>query len=82
MRIINDVGKQGARLEGVKNGRSFEAEIRSLLERTYCPLHDERTARSLAMSQREFIENLIKTANGAGLEVPEEEAETIEYPEL
>ena len=82
IRNIDDVVKQGARLEGVRNGRSMEAEIRALLERTYRPAHDERTSRILAMSPSEFVAHLIATANGAGLELTDEEAETIAYPDL
>ncbi len=69
IRNVNGAVKQGARLEGVKNGRSMEAEILALLERTYCAAHDERTARILAMSSAEFIDHLIVTANGVGFEV-------------
>ncbi len=82
IRNIDDAIKQGARLEGVKNGRSMEAEIRALLERTYRPARDERTARILAMSPKEFIAHMVATANGVGLEIPEREAEEIEFPEL
>ena len=75
IRNIDDAVKQGARLEGVRNGRSMEAEIRALLERTYRPAHDERTARILAMSPAEFIDHLINTANGVGLDIPEDAAD-------
>lgn len=82
IRNIDEAIKQGARLEGVKNGRSMEAEIRALLERTYRPARDERTARILAMSPREFIEHMVRVADGATLEIPERQAEEIEFPEL
>lgn len=82
IRNVDETIKQGARLEGVKNGRSMEAEIRALLERTYQPARDERTARILAMSPAEFIAHMIATADGAELEVPEREAEEIEFPDL
>lgn len=84
IRNIDDAIKMGARLEGVKNGRSMEAEIRALLERTYRPACDERTARILAMSPKEFIAHLIATANGADLDqfIPSRESEDVEYPDL
>lgn len=71
IRNVDDAIKQGARLAGVRNGRSMEAEVLALLERTYRPPQDERTLRILAMSPAEFIAHLVATANGAELELPE-----------
>lgn len=71
IRNIDEAIKRGARLEGVKNGRSMEAEIRALLERTYRPAKDDRIERIRAMSGAEFVDHLIRTANGATLELPE-----------
>ena len=84
IRNIDDAIKQGARLEGVKNGRSMEAEIRALLERTYRPARDQRTARILAMSPKEFIDHLVATADGADIEqfIPARESEDFAFPDL
>lgn len=71
IRNINDAVKESARLAAARNGRSLEAELRALLERTYAKTLDERTARLRAMSGAEFVDHLIRTANGATLELPE-----------
>lgn len=71
IRNIDEATKHGARLEGVRNGRSMEAEIRALLERTYRPAQDDRAARIRAMSGAEFVAHLVSVANGATLEAPE-----------
>ena len=71
IRNIGEEVKRGARLVAAANGRSLEAELRNLLERTYAPAIDERAARIRAMSSTEFIEHLIQTANGATLEIPD-----------
>jgi plasmid stability protein len=71
IRNIDDAAHQFARLEAAKNGRSLEAELRALIERTYAPPGDERAARIRAMTGREFVNHLIKTANGADLKIPE-----------
>ena len=70
IRNIDDAIHQNARLEAAKNGRSLEAELRALLERTYAPPCDAHTARIRAMNGREFIEHLVATANGADLPLP------------
>jgi plasmid stability protein len=70
IRNIDDVIHQNARLEAARNGRSLEAELRALLERTYAHRDDERAARIRAMSGKEFIDHLIATAGGADLELP------------
>jgi antitoxin FitA len=84
IRNINEEIKKGARLAAAANGRSVEAELRALLEKTYAPAIDERTAKIRAMSSKEFIQHLIKTANGADIEqyIPPRESEDFEFPEL
>ncbi len=82
IRNIADDIKNAARLAAAKNGRSMEAELRSLLERTYAPQKPDRAARIRAMSGRELVDHLIKVANGAELELPTRDAEAIEFPEL
>ena len=76
IRNIDDAIHQNARLEAAKNGRSLEAELRALLERTYAPPDDAHAARIRAMSGRQFIEHLIATANGADLQLPERTVES------
>lgn len=71
IRNIDQVIHQNARLEAAKNGRSLEAELRALLERTYAPTNDAHAARIRAMSGREFVNHLIAAANGADLQLPE-----------
>lgn len=66
IRNVGEEIKHGARLAGVRNGRSMEAEIRGLLERTYGPVRDDRAARIRAMSSKEFVAHLVAVANGAG----------------
>jgi plasmid stability protein len=53
-------------LEAAKNGRSLEAELRALLERTYAPAKAGRAARIRAMTSKEFVRHMVKVANGAG----------------
>jgi antitoxin FitA len=71
IRNIDDAVKANARLAAARNGRSLEAEVRALLERTYRPPEDDRAARIRAMTGSEFVQHLIKVANGATLEVPD-----------
>ena len=59
IRNIDDTIKQSARLAAAKNGRSLEAELRSLLERTYAPASNDRAAKIRAMSGKEFVSHLI-----------------------
>ena len=75
IRNVDDAIKQAARLSAAKNGRSLEAELRSLLARTYAPVEDEHAARIRAMSGKEFIDHLIAVANGAGEGVFDDEPE-------
>lgn len=81
IRSIDDRVKSAVRLEAARNGRSMEAELRALLERTYLPSND-RAAWLRAMSPKEAIEHLIKMADGVELDTPEREAEDFEFPEL
>ena len=71
IRNIDDAAHHNARKTAAANGRSLEAELRALIERTYTPPADEHAVRIRAMSGREFIDHLIATANGAELELPE-----------
>lgn len=82
IRNIDDLVKHNARLAAAANGRSLEAELRALLVKTYLPAQDDRAARIRAMSGPEFVQHLIRTANGADLQIPPREAEDVEYPEL
>ncbi len=72
IRNLSDGVKESARVVAARNGRSLEAEIRALLEQTYAPL-SERAAWLRAMSGPEFVDHLIRTANGATLEIPKRE---------
>lgn len=71
IRNLDDRVKRNARLAAARNGRSLEAELRALLERAYDDSPGERAARIKAMSSAEFVDHLIRTANGATLELPE-----------
>ncbi|HEX8302318.1 FitA-like ribbon-helix-helix domain-containing protein [Sphingomonas sp.] len=83
IRNIPEEIKQAARLAGVRNGRSMEAELRALLERTYASATEDRGAWLRAMSGAEFVDHLIKVANGAELEIPELAiGKDIEFPDL
>lgn len=82
IRNIDDEVKRGARIVAAANGRSLEAELRDLLQRTYGKAGDDHAARIRAMSPREFIDYMIRTADGAELVSPERKAEAIDWPEL
>lgn len=82
IRNLDDAVKHNARLAAAANGRSLEAELRALLERTYTGERDDRAARIRAMSGREFVAHLAKVANGAELIIPERKAEDMEWPDL
>jgi antitoxin FitA len=81
IRNIDDAIKRNARLAAAENGRSLEAELRALLEKTYAA-RDDRAARLRAMSGKEAIAHLIKIAGGVGLDIPERETEDMEFPDL
>ena len=72
IRNIDDAIKQSARLRAAANGRSLEAELRALLIKTYGDEDDERARRIRAMTGREFVDHLVRTANGATLEIPDD----------
>ena len=65
VRNVDNAVKANARLAAARNGRSLEAEVRALLERTYRPVEDDRAARIRTMTGHEFVQHLIKVANGA-----------------
>jgi plasmid stability protein len=71
IRKLDDVAKLNARQVAASKGRSLEAELRDLIERTYGQNAGERVARIRAMSDAAFVDHLIQTANGATLEMPE-----------
>jgi plasmid stability protein len=71
IRNLQDGVKEAARLAAAKNGRSLEAEIRALLERTYAPANGDRAARIRAMSGDDWVSELIAIAGGADLQLPE-----------
>ena len=81
IRNVSDEIKQAARLAAVKNGRSMEAELRALIERTYAP-EEDRGAWLRAMSGPEFVEHLAKVSNGVMLDIPPREADDIAFPDL
>lgn len=82
IRNVDDEIKRGARLAAARHGRSMEAEIRALLERTYRSPEDERAERIRAMSGTEFVAHLVAVANGATLDIPDREHEEIAFPDL
>ena len=67
IRNLDDAVKRSARLEAARNGRSLEAELRALLERSYPPAGNDRIAQVRAMSGDGFVDHLIRTADGATL---------------
>ena len=70
IRNVDDAIKSGARLAAANNGRSLEAELRALLDRTYAPAKADRAARIRAMSGEDWVNELIELAGGVGLELP------------
>ena len=71
VRNIDDAIKESARLTAAKKGLSLEAELRALIERTYAPAKADRAARIRAMSDEDWVSELIAIANGADLQLPE-----------
>ena len=59
IRNLDDAIKQNARVAAATNGRSLEAELRALLERTYADADSARVTRIKAMSGQEFVDHLI-----------------------
>ena len=82
IRNVDEEVKRGARLVAAAKGCSLEAELRDLLKRTYAAPEAERAARIRAMTGREFVDHLIKVADGAELIIPAREHEEIDWPEL
>ena len=60
IRDLDDAVKHNARLAAAANGRSLEAELRALLERTYASSADSHAAKIRAMTGKEFVEHLIR----------------------
>jgi len=73
IRNIDDAIKHNARLAAVKNGRSLEAELRVLLEKTYAP-HTP--------SGESSIERLLRLGKGLELQIPAREVENLDWPAL
>ena len=72
IRRLDDAAKQNAREVAAANGRSLEAELRDLIERTYGDRKKAaHIARIQAMSSADFVAHLVRTANGATLELPD-----------
>jgi antitoxin FitA len=82
IRNVEDEVKRGARLAAAGNGRSLEAELRALLKRTYAPTTQDRGEWLRSLSGKEAVAHLIRVAGGVGLDLPEREAEDIDWPEL
>ncbi len=82
IRNVEDEVKRGARLVAAGNGRSLEAELRALLKRTYAPNTQDRGEWLRSLSGKEAVAHLIRVAGGVGLDLPEREAEDIDWPEL
>lgn len=82
IRNVEDEVKRGARLVAAGNGRSLEAEVRALLKRTYAPTTQDRGEWLRSLSGKEAVAHLIRVAGGVGLDLPEREAEDIDWPEL
>ena len=73
IRNIDDTIKRNARMAAAANGRSLEAELRALLERTYAPTKRDG---------ENPIARLIRLGRGLNLEVPARRHEDIETPSL
>jgi plasmid stability protein len=72
IRKLDDATKLNARQVAASKGRSLEAELRDLIERTYGQAESEHVARIKAMSNAELIDHLIAiTRPGYDLELPE-----------
>lgn len=67
IRKLNDAAQRNAKVVAAAKGRSLEAELRDLIERTYCDRGKaERIARIQAMSAKEWVAESIRLADGAG----------------
>lgn len=69
IRNLDDAVKEAARLSAAKHGRSLEAELRALLERTYAPAGiDADHVRNVAGD--DWVRDLIAIAGGADMTLP------------
>lgn len=67
IRKLDDIAKQNARLVAAAKGRSLEAELRELIERTYADRGEaEQIARIQILSGADWVAELIRLADGAG----------------
>lgn len=67
IRRLDDGAKHNARVAAAANGRSLEAELRDLIERTYANSAEaEKIARIRALSAENWVEELVRLADGAG----------------
>lgn len=64
IRNLDDAIKHKARLAAAANGRSLEAELRLLLERTYASA--DKARQSKVLPKDDWVQDLVRTANGAG----------------
>ena len=71
IRDVDDTAKRNAKLAAAANGRSLQAEIKALIERTYAQNDSDRAARIRAMSSKEFIAHMVATAAGVDIELPQ-----------
>jgi plasmid stability protein len=78
IRKLDDVAKHNARLVAAANGRSLEAELRDLIERTYANRGEAKEiARIQALSPQDWAEESIRLAGGAGEGVFEPEPQPL-----
>ncbi|MGY4397944.1 plasmid stability protein [Sphingomonas sp. UYAg733] len=82
VRNVDDAVKESIRVTAARNGRSIEAEIRALLERTYAPTDADRAARIRAMSGEAWVDHLIAIADGVELPQPERSGKATEQREI
>ena len=73
IRNIDDAIKQNARLRAAQNGRSLEAELRVLLERTYTSRPPEGESR---------MARLLRLGKGLELQIPARRNEDLVWPDL
>ncbi|MBX9643401.1 MAG: hypothetical protein K2W91_04780 [Novosphingobium sp.] len=70
IRNIDDAIKQSARLAAARNGRSLEAELRSLLETTYAGAKAGRVKAIREAAGDDWVHELVAVAGGADLQLP------------
>ncbi len=73
IRKLDDIAKSNARQVAASKGRSLEAELRDLIERTYGGSGtNDHVARIKAMTNAEFVDHLIAiTRPGLDIKLPE-----------